>query len=46
MEMIELSQNEIDLLLSLLEQQDLEETSLPISDLIRLHSKLSDAKTY
>ena len=46
METLELSQKEINLLLTLLEEQDLEETNVPVSDLIILHAKLSSAKTY
>jgi len=46
MEILELSQREIGILLSLLEEQDLEETNHSVSDLIALHSKISSLQTY
>lgn len=46
METLELTQNEINLLINLLESQDLEETRFPVSDLIYLHGKLSALRTY
>jgi len=48
MEMVELSQKEINALLSLMENVDLESMHLPltISELIALHAKLSASQIY
>ena len=46
METLQLTQDEINLLIDLLESEDLEETRLPVSDLIYLHGKLSALRTY
>ena len=48
MEMVELTQKEIRILLSLMETLDLEtmELSTTISELVHLHSKLTSAQTY
>ena len=46
MEMVELSQKEINALLSLMENVDLESIPLTISELIALHAKLSASQIY
>ena len=48
MEMIELTQKEISALLTLMNTVDLESMNLPltISELIHLHSKISNAQTF
>jgi hypothetical protein len=46
METLQLTQDEINLLIDLLESQDLEETLFQVSDLIYLHGKLSALRTY
>ena len=48
MEMVELTQKEIRILLSLMETLDLEtmELSSTISELVHLHSKLASAQTF
>jgi flagellar motor switch protein FliM len=48
MEMVELSQKEINALLSLMEDVDLESMKLPltISELIALHAKLSASQIF
>ena len=48
MEMVELSQKEINALLSLMDSIDLESMNLPltISELIRLHAKLSASQIF
>jgi len=48
MEMIELSQKEIQTLIQLLESVDLEELEdlMNVRDLITLHEKLQNSKTY
>ena len=46
MEMVELSQKEIQILLQLLESQDLSESEHHVFDLVVLHEKLSSSQTY
>jgi len=46
MEMLELSQKEIQILLQLLESQDLSESEHHVFDLVSIHEKLSSSLTY
>jgi len=46
MEMVELSQKEIEILLELLEAQDLSDVGYPVPEIIILHEKLISSQTY